>query len=109
MEGEDENKNLPSEEEIKRGQKAVDILTQLSDVLMLNLNINRENTDALTDSVKVAKNLSKPLNLSAEGAKAVTKATQDSSKFLAKVVSEEELQSKENKWRLQKRVIMKLH
>jgi len=90
MEGEDENKNLPSEEEIKRGQKAVDILTQLSDVLMLNLNINRENTDALTDSVKVAGDLAKPLNLSAEGARAINKATQDSSRFLAKVVSDEE-------------------
>jgi len=81
---------LPSEEEIERGKKAVDILTQLSDVLMINLNINRENTDALTDSVKVAKDLAKPLNLSAEGARAVKKATQDSSRFLAKVVSDEE-------------------
>ena len=82
--------NLPSEEEIKRGEQAIDILTQLSEVLLQNLNINRENTDAIKESVTAAKDLARPFNLSSEAAKEINKASRDSSKFLADIVAKEE-------------------
>ena len=61
--------NLPSEEEIKRGEKAVDILSQLSDVLLNNLDINRQNVDAIKDSVSNARDLAAPFNVTAVSAK----------------------------------------
>ena len=58
--------NLPSEEEIKRGEKAIDILQQLSDVLLENLEINRQNVDAIKDSVTAAGDLAAPFNVTKE-------------------------------------------
>ena len=77
--------NLPSEEEIKRGEKAVDILSQLSDVLLNNLDINRQNVDAIKDSVSSARDLAAPFNLTAEAAKKITKASRDVSSLNAEI------------------------
>ena len=85
--------NLPSEEEINRGKEAVDVLTQLSEILLQNLNINRENTDAIKDSVSNARDLASPFKLSAEAAKEINKASRDSSRFLANIVAQEEKRS----------------
>ena len=78
--------NLPSEEEIKRGEQAIDILTQLSDVLLENLNINRENTDAIKDSVTAAKDLAAPYQLTNEAAKEIAKnkAKEEAKEVVAK-------------------------
>ena len=50
-----EEGSLPSEEEIQQGGKAIDILQQLSDILLDNLDINRQNVDAIKDSVLAAR------------------------------------------------------
>ena len=81
--------NLPSEEEIERGKKAVDILTQLSDVLLDNLNINRENVDAINDSVKAAKDLTAPYKLTKEAAKEINRSNRDLAGLNAKLVNQE--------------------
>ena len=77
--------NLPSEEEIKRGEKAVDILSQLSDVLLNNLDINRQNVDAIKDSVSNARDLAAPFNLTAEAAKKIHKVNRDLSSLNADI------------------------
>ena len=82
--------NLPSEEEIKRGEQALDILTQLSDVLLENLNINRENTDAIKDSVTAAKDLAAPYQLTNEAAKEINKANRDITQLASKIAKDEE-------------------
>ena len=66
--------NLPSEEEIKQGEKAVDILQQLSDVLLDNLDINRQNVDAIKDSVSAAGDLAAPFIVTREAQKSINKS-----------------------------------
>lgn len=77
--------NLPSEEEIKRGEKAIDILQQLSDVLLENLEINRQNVDAIKDSVTAAGDLAAPFNVTKEQQKEINKAFRDSASLNAQM------------------------
>ena len=77
--------NLPSEEEIKRGEEAVDILSQLSDVLLENLDINRQNVDAIKDSVTAAGDLAAPFNVSKEQQKEINKAFRESASMNAQM------------------------
>ena len=77
--------NIPSEEEIKRGEKAIDILQQLSDVLLENLEINRQNVDAIKDSVTAAGDLAAPFNVTKEQQKEINKAFRDSASLNAQM------------------------
>ena len=77
--------NLPSEEEIKRGEQAIDILQQLSDVLLENLEINRQNVDAIRDSVTAAGDLAAPFNVTKEQQKEINKAFRDSASLNAQM------------------------
>jgi hypothetical protein len=79
--------NLPSEEEIKQGEKAVDILQQLSDVLLDNLDINRQNVDAIKDSVSAAGDLAAPFIVTREAQKSINKSFRQSASFNADIVS----------------------
>jgi len=79
--------NLPSEEEIKQGEKAVDILQQLSDVLLDNLDINRQNVDAIKDSVSAAGDLAAPFIVTREAQKSINKSFRQSASFNADIVA----------------------
>lgn len=80
----------PSKEESARLDKFEETLKNLSGILMDNLNINRENVDAINDSVKAAKGLADPYTLSASAAKEIKKSTQDIATLASKVAKDED-------------------
>ena len=80
-----EEGSLPSEEEIQQGEKAVDILQQLSDVLLENLDINRQNVDAIKDSVLAAGDLAAPFVVTREAQKSINKAFRQSASMNADI------------------------
>tara|TARA_R110002074_G_scaffold23791_3_gene71662 strand:- start:273 stop:2654 length:2382 start_codon:yes stop_codon:yes gene_type:complete len=80
----------PSKEESARLDKFEETLKNLSAILMDNLNINRENVDAINDSVKAAKGLADPYTLSASAAKEIKKSTQDIATLASKVAKDED-------------------
>ena len=81
---------IPSKEESARLDKVEETLKNLSSILMDNLNINRENVDAINDSVKAAKGLADPYTLSASAAKEIKKSTQDIATLASKVAKDED-------------------
>lgn len=80
----------PSKEESARLDKFEETLKNLSSILMDNLNINRENVDAINASVKAAKGLADPYTLSASAAKEIKKSTQDIATLASKVAKDED-------------------
>ena len=64
------------------------VLKILQDILNENLEINRQNTDAIKDSVDQARDLTQEFNLSNEAAKNINKTTRDLSKLNAKLVAD---------------------
>ena len=64
------------------------VLKILQDILNENLEINRQNTDAIKDSVDQARDLTQEFNLSNEAAKNINKSTRDLSKLNAKLVAD---------------------
>ena len=51
----------------------------LQQILSENLEINRQNTDEIKDSVKAAQDLDKPFQLTSEAARDIRKATRETS------------------------------
>ena len=64
------------------------ILKILQDILNENLEINRQNTDAIKDSVDRARDLTQEFKLSNEAAKNINKTTRDLSKLNASLVAD---------------------
>ena len=64
------------------------VLKILQDILNENLEINRQNTDAIKESVDRARDLTQEFNLSNEAAKNINKTTRDLSKLNASLVAD---------------------
>ena len=70
------------------GVTQVQIFEALQKILLDNLEINRQNTDAIKDSVSIAKELEAPFNLTDEAAKRITKTTSELSSLGATINSQ---------------------
>jgi len=70
------------------GVTQVQIFEALQKILSENLEINRQNTDAIKDSVNIAKELEAPFNLTDEAAKRITKTTSQLSSLGATITSQ---------------------
>ena len=79
-----------SDEDLARLKQSEETLNNLTSILRENLGISRENSDAISKSVKAAKDLAAPFALSALEAKSITKSSNDISKLLAVTVNQEE-------------------
>ena len=75
------------------GVTQVQIFEALQKILLDNLDINRQNTDAIKDSVSIAKELEAPFNLTDEAAKRINKTTRDLSSLGATINSQIEERS----------------
>ena len=64
------------------------VLKILQDILNENLEINRQNTDAIKDSVDFARDLTQEFKLSNEAAKNINKTTRDLAKLNASLVAD---------------------
>ena len=82
---EDEKQQQNSEQS---GVTQVQIFEALQKILLDNLEINRQNTDAIKDSVSIAKELEAPFNLTDEAAKRITKTTSELSSLGATINSQ---------------------
>ena len=64
------------------------VFADLQDILLQNLEVNRQNTDEIKDSVAAAQDLSRPFNLTSQAAKSINKASRDASSINATINSQ---------------------
>ena len=64
------------------------VFEALQKILLENLDINRQNTDAIKDAVKAAQGFEEPYNLTSSAAKNIKKTSQDLSSLNATINSQ---------------------
>ena len=72
----------------QQAQSQNESFANLQNMLLQNLEINRQNTDEIKDSVKAAQDLERPFNLSSEAAREIMKVSRASSSINATINSQ---------------------